>query len=168
MSGLNSLGKPELAPAPAGPMNRIGIYIRSYSETSDLPAMQETRIRETIAGLNRYHALGEVTEVFIDRGHLFDFYSRPGLRALMRAVRAKRITLVFVPEFRDLATLPRDLFRVFRFLDRHRCGLRSPHEYLLFEDLRFGIEKTSVESVAQAAPDGLKAASEDSGNEPAR
>ena len=164
MSELISQDKSESATSQAEPTNRIGIYVRSYSVTSDFVETQERRLREIIARRNRYHPLGEVVEVFKDRGPHYDTYSRPGLQALMSAIRRKRVTLVFVPEFRDLAMLPRDLFRLLRFFDRHRCGLRSEHEYLLFEDLRFSEPKSAVGVASDAA---LKVVSGGSENEPA-
>ena len=165
MSELMSQDRPESAASQPEPTNRIAIYVRSYSMTSDFSATQERRLREIIAGLNRYRPLGEVVEVFKDRGPHYDTYSRPGLRALMSAIRRERVTLVFVPEFRDLAMLPRDLFRLLRFFDRHRCGLRSEHEYLLFEDLRFGEPKGAIGVAPEAA---LKVVSGRLENEPAQ
>ncbi len=165
MSELMSQDKPESAESPPEPINRIAIYVRSYSATSDFVASQEQRLREFIARRNRYRPFGEVVEVFKDQGPHYDTYSRPGLQALMSAIRSKRVTLVFVPEFRDLAMLPRDLFRLLRFFDRHRCGLRSEHEYLLFEDLRFSEPKSGT----GVAPDAeLKVVSGGLGNEPAQ
>lgn len=163
MNGLESQDKPGLDTSKVEPTNRIGIYIRSYSESSGVTVMQERRLRETIDSMNRYRPFGEVVEVFKDHGMSFDIDLRPGIRALKRAVRRKQVTLVFVPELRDLATLPRDLFRLLRFFDRHRCGLRSTHEYLLYEDLRFVAPKSGKDAV-----EGLKSVSGGLENEPAQ
>jgi hypothetical protein len=131
--------------------NRIGIYIRSYSTTGGFAAMQEQRLREIIDRMNRYSPLGAVVEVFKDEGLGFGDDPRPGIQALKRAICKKQITLVFVPEFRELATLPQDFLRLLRFFARHRCGLRSAHEYLLFEDLRLVALPRNKEAVHVAA-----------------
>jgi DNA invertase Pin-like site-specific DNA recombinase len=122
------------------PINKIAIYLRSYSDNESYTTVQERELREFVDRYNRNRPWGEVVKVFRDQGMLLDTFTRPGLRALMRAIRRRQVTLVLVPEFRDLAVLPRDLFRVLRFLDRYRCGLRSRHEYLLFEDLRVDVK----------------------------
>jgi DNA invertase Pin-like site-specific DNA recombinase len=124
--------------------NKIAIYLRSYTRDSSYADMQEQRLRELVESRNRHYPFGEVVEVFRDSGHVFGAFNRSALTQMLRAIRKRRMTLVLVPEFRDLATLPRDLFRLLRFFDRHRCGLRSLGEYLLFEDLRVDDEPAST------------------------
>jgi hypothetical protein len=53
----------------------------------------------------------------------------------MNAIEQKQVTLVFVPEFRDLTLLTRDFLAVLNMFDRNGCGLRSANEYLLYERL---------------------------------
>ena len=58
------------------------------------------------------------------------------MRALMDAVEARQVDLVWVPEFLDLAAYAPDLIELIQFLRRNGCGLRSRYEYLLFESRR--------------------------------
>jgi DNA invertase Pin-like site-specific DNA recombinase len=116
-------------------INRIAIYLQSYSKNPSYINTQENELRKYVESTNQYRRFGEVVEVFNDCGMEFYSLERPGLQSLMRSVQKKQVTLVLVPEFRDLAVLPRELFQILRFFDRHRCGLRSLHDYLLYEDL---------------------------------
>ena len=116
-------------------INKIAIYLRSYSNNPSYIDIQENDLRRYVENTNRYRRFGEVVDVFRDCGTALYSLERPGIQSLMRSIQNKQVTLVLVPEFRDLAVLPRELFQILHFLDRHRCGLRSMHEYLLYEDL---------------------------------
>ena len=150
MSALNIQDKARSEPSSGEPTNRIGIYVRTFSATGGFAEIQEKRVREKIADMNRYRPLGEVVEVFRDHGLCHDTFSRPGFLALLRAIRRKQVTLVMVPEFHDLMALQRDLPRILRVFLRHRCGLRSLQEYLLYEDLSVETSKPVV--TAKPAP----------------
>jgi DNA invertase Pin-like site-specific DNA recombinase len=138
MSDANSQNKSDSVSESTShePTNKIAIYLRSYTANESYVAMQERELREFVDRYNRHRPWGEVVAVFRDQGLVLDTFARPGLRALMSAIRRRQVTLILVPEFRDLAVLPREFFRILRFLDRYGCGLRSQHEYLLFERLR--------------------------------
>jgi hypothetical protein len=160
--------KPGISVKLVEPENRIGLYVRSFSEDGHFAETMESRLRETVDRLNRYRRLGEVVAVFRDQGRLFEPNSCFGLRALKKAVRKKQVTLVFVPEFRDLTVSFRELLRLLRFLDRHGCGLRSLNEYLLYEDLSEERRKLAAQAIPPTSGNTLMGVSKESENEPAR
>lgn len=118
------------------PANRIALYLRTFSTDGRYAKMLETELREEIAAISRYRNVGSIDYVFNDEGQSLAPKGRPGLRALMDAVEARKVDLVWVPEFLDLAAYAPDLIELIQFLRRNGCGLRSRHEYLLFESRR--------------------------------
>ncbi len=111
--------------------NKIALYVSCFSTDGQYASMLEKKLRDEVESLNQYRNLGEIVEVFKDQGMPFELSLRPALQALLHAVLRKQVTLVMVPEFRDLSSRSREVFDLFRFFDEHGCGLRSLNEKLL-------------------------------------
>jgi hypothetical protein len=115
--------------------NKIAIYLKTFGSDSRYIDEKEKELRECIERLNRYHYLGEIVGVFRDFETTEFSTSLPSFKLLMNAVEQKQVTLVFIPEFRDLTFLTRDFLQLLSIFDRNGCGLRSANEYLLYERL---------------------------------